>query len=126
MALSSHIQYAYLVAHMPMIPDIHTHWSEHMHVELLEFNAELQDLCKRWVRVLLHRWNNICLIPFAAHFKRNVTPTYVQRLCSLEDMDDQDYDGLQYRHCDLFAQAAAWHSEVLPIDDPFNIFADAL
>ena len=126
MALSGHVS-AYLVAHMPTNPEIHTHWREHMHVELLEFKAEFQSLCKGWVQVLLHRWNNICLVPFAAHWKRHVKPTSVQRLCSLEDMDDEEYDGLRYRHCDLFTCAAAMHNEEdLAIDDPFNVFADAM
>ena len=110
MALSGQT-YAYLVAHMPKNPVLHCYWREHMHVELLEFNAEYQDLCRGWVRVLSHRWSNICLVPFAAHWNRNVKPTSVQRLCSLDDMDDQEYDGLRYRHGDLFTQAAAMHGE---------------
>ena len=126
MALSGHV-YAYLVAHMPKTPDIHTHWREHMHVELLDFNADVQDLCRGWVRVLSHRWNNICIVPFAAHWNRNVKPTSVQRLCSLEDMDDEEYDGFRYRHCDLFTRAtAAKQSENLPIDDQFNVFVYAM
>ena len=127
MALSGYVC-AYLVAHMPKIPDIHSHWTEHMHIELLEFNAEVQDLCRGWVRVLAHRWSNICLVPFAAHWNRKVKPTTsVERLCSLEDMDDEEYDGFRYRHCDLFTRAAAKQSEDLPIDDDqFNVFVYAM
>ena len=125
MALSGY-NCAYLVAHMPKIPDIHTHWRDHMHVELLEFKAEFQNLCKEWLRVLLHRWNNICLVPFAAHWKRHVKPTFVRRLCSLEEMDDEEYDGLRYSHCDLFRHAAVMHSEEFAIDDPLNVFENAM
>ena len=42
MALSGQT-YAYLVAHMPKNPVLHCYWREHMHFELLEFNAEYQD-----------------------------------------------------------------------------------
>ena len=126
MALSGQT-YAYLVAHMPKNPVLNCYWREHMHVELLEFNAEYQDLCRGWVRVLSHRWSNICLVPFAAHWNRNVKPTSVQRLCSLDDMDDQEYDGLRYRHGDLFTQAAAMHDEDnWAIDDQFNVFVESM
>ena len=67
------------------------------------------------------------LCRFAAHWNRNVKPTSVQRLCSLEDMDDEEYDGFRYRHCDLFTRAtAAKQSENLPIDDQFNVFVYAM
>ncbi len=41
-------------------------------------------------------------------------------------MDDQEYDGLRYRHCELFNHAAVMHSEEFAIYDPLNVFADAM
>ena len=42
-------------------------------------------------------------------------------------MDDQEYDGLRYRHGDLFTQAAAMHGEDnLAIDDQFNVFVEEM
>lgn len=126
MALSGQ-SLAYLVAHMPKIDSVHTHWTEHMHVELFVFNSELQEQYRGWLQVLLHRWNNICLVPFAAHWKRHILPTKVQTLCRLEDMDDEEYDGLRFRHGDLFKQAASFHNEAdLEISDKYGIFYAAL
>ena len=97
--------------------------------QVIQFDVAAQSAWKQWLPKLLHCWCNICLLPLALYEKYGKIPKNVAAICTLEDMQDTEFQGFKFLHPELFKLAnlylgnEGWNEYAL---DRCHLFVDAI